>query len=239
MRSLLPFHVFIKCICFGVAVFLLPTTAFSITLVPTDLSPGDKYQLAFLTNTTRDATSENIDDYNAFVQSVADAAGIGSNSPIGPITWKAIGSTATVAARDNALVSAPVYRLDLFSGLPWSPSPQTLVATGFADFWDGSLVAPLNVGICHVWTGSSFDGRALFDRWLGSLGPQVGLSGFQNSWWISNDFYDPGLSSTIPTYFYSLSEELTVIPEPSTIILMSCGLLGLLGICVKRRRKEK
>lgn len=29
------------------------------------------------------------------------------------------------------------------------------------------------------------------------------------------------------------------IPEPSTIVLISCGILGLLGICVKRRRKAQ
>ena len=32
--------------------------------------------------------------------------------------------------------------------------------------------------------------------------------------------------------------EVDVIPEPSTIILMSCGLLGLIGIVIRHRRKD-
>ena len=69
---------------------------------------GDTYHLAFVTLGTRNGISADIGDYNTFVQGAADAAGIGVTESV---TWKAIGSTATVDAKDNAVVSAPVYNL--------------------------------------------------------------------------------------------------------------------------------
>lgn len=226
--------------------FLLSATAWAvpITLVPTGLSVGDKYHLAFVTSTIRDALSSDIDDYNAFVNAAADAVGIGPNdftsSPIGAINWYAIASTATVHARDNAMVSAPVYRLD-----------DTLVATDFADMWDGALQNPLNLDETGsfragwlAWTGSLVDGFGSPTDFLGPHFPEhfQCVTGHSSAYilvspslWIANfstySYHDYA--------FYALSEELTVIPEPSTLVLMSCGLLGLLGICVKRRRKVK
>lgn len=72
-------------------------------LVPPGLNPGDPYHLAFVTSGTRDATASDIGTYNAFVQSEAKrsgslVAGMGIN-------WFVIGSTFSVAARDNALCS--------------------------------------------------------------------------------------------------------------------------------------
>jgi hypothetical protein len=72
-------------------------TAIPIT-VPTGLNPGDEYRLAFVTSTTRDATSSDITVYNGFVTASANAvtelALLGS-------TWTAIASTPTADARDN------------------------------------------------------------------------------------------------------------------------------------------
>jgi hypothetical protein len=56
---------------------------------------GDQYRLIFITSTTTDATSADIATYNAFVQGVAAAAGLGD------ATWNMVGSTVTVDARDN------------------------------------------------------------------------------------------------------------------------------------------
>ncbi len=79
------------------AVAPLAASAVPIT-VPTDLSPGDKYRLAFVTSTGRDTTSANIVDYNNFV--TAHAAGVPELAALGT-TWTAIGSTVAVDARDN------------------------------------------------------------------------------------------------------------------------------------------
>ena len=85
----------------------------AITLVPTDLNPGDTYHLVFLTSTTIDATSPFISDYDSFVQDVADNAGTGIGSSEG-FTWRAIVSTPGTAtnAIDHVVQSGPVYRLD-------------------------------------------------------------------------------------------------------------------------------
>ncbi len=84
------------------AVSSLGLTAFSTLAapitIPTGLNPGDQYRIAFVTSTIRDATSSNIADYNAFVTAaankVSELAGLGTG-------WTAIGSTASIDARDN------------------------------------------------------------------------------------------------------------------------------------------
>ena len=60
---------------------------------PTSLSPGDMYRLAFVSSTTRDATSSDITAYNNFVDALGDTA-IASD-------WKAIASTGAIDARDH------------------------------------------------------------------------------------------------------------------------------------------
>ena len=59
------------------AVLLVCAVAARLTahpiLVPPDLRPGDTSRLIFVTDATRDATSSNIADYNAFV--AAEVAG--------------------------------------------------------------------------------------------------------------------------------------------------------------------
>ncbi len=135
---------------------------------------GDKYRLVFVTSGTTVCTSTNIATYNAFVQGLADAAGLGS-SALGPVSWKAVGSTATVNARDNTGtnpgvngVGEPVLRMDgIF-----------VIANNYADLWNGinnSHVAGLNYLSVHldengvetiderVRTGSSGNGTASTD----------------------------------------------------------------------------
>jgi len=72
------------------------------------------YRLAFITSTDPGATLSTIEEYNALVQGLADAAGIG-----GDIEWFVIGSTDLVDARDNTGtnpavdgVGVPIYLVD-------------------------------------------------------------------------------------------------------------------------------
>ena len=62
-------------------------------LVPREfnLNPGDTYHLVFVTEGTRDATSTDIADYNAFVKAEAERPGATTEN-LG-INWFAIGST--------------------------------------------------------------------------------------------------------------------------------------------------
>ncbi len=56
------------------AMALTATSALSVPItIPTTHNPGDQYRLAFVTSTTRDATSADIAVYNAFVTGVANS----------------------------------------------------------------------------------------------------------------------------------------------------------------------
>ena len=184
--------------------------------------------MAFVTSDTTPATNTDIGYYNQFVQNLANLAGIGDS--VG-ISWFCIGSTSTKDANQNAPVSAPVYRLD-----------GVQVATGYADLWDGPISAPINVTETLVtdfdvlvWTGSSKDGLGLNGSELGSSDVRFGYSWWTGSKWIDSlaDHPEINLHS-----LYALSEELTVpIPEPSTLVLLGVGFLGLVGYVVRRKRR--
>ncbi len=204
--------------------------------------PGDTYHLAF-TSTSMTVGSINppvapyddIATFDAIVQADADAAGIGSS--VG-VTWKVIGSTATVDARDHAVLSGPVVSflsLDL--------------ATDSADMWDGevaneithidgtSITSASYAGL--TWTGTMDDGTASTnplgdtDRFV-SMGDPIANSGPVGSNWIdygsnrNQDFYRDAA-------IYGLSEALTVVPEPATMSLLA---IGGFGVLLKRRRRR-
>ena len=136
-------------------VFLLPATALAVPIVtvPTSLSPGDQYRLAFVTSTARDATSSDIEVYNQFVTDVAN--GVPELADL-PTTWKAIGSTEYIDARDNTDTNPNVW-----AGVPIFLLNGTKLVDDNADLWDGSLDVALNVDESGseysylVWTGTS------------------------------------------------------------------------------------
>lgn len=203
------------------------TNASASVIVPSGLNPGDTYQLVFVTSGTRNASSTSIADYNSFVQSQGDAGSLTGGSGI---DWYVIGSTITVAARNNAVVSAPVY---LVNG--------TQVATGYTDFWDGNLLSAISIDqngstvAGNVATGSYIDGT---NTWPDSLrlGDSVILFGdsslANNSWiyhqsdWNYNSFH-----------FYALSQVLTVpqplinspVPEPASLAMLGMAGIATLG----------
>jgi len=137
----------IKQLCFvsGVALAATLGTAgaaqAALVVVPTDLAPGAQYRLVFVTDGTRDATSTNINDYNNFVTNQVTGSAL-ANALSGAgltTTWKAIGSTASVAARDNtgtnpSSTGVPIY---LING--------NKVANNNADLWDGSIQTAINI----------------------------------------------------------------------------------------------
>jgi hypothetical protein len=205
--------------------------AVSIT-VPTGLNPGDQYRLAFLTSTTRPATSTSIADYNVFVTTAANA--VPALAALGT-TWSAIGSTSVVDARDNTGtnpsadgVGVPIYQLD-----------DTLLAGGNADLWDSSIAVPFVVhedgsdgsAFPFVWTGTDSVGVAsplpLGSTTGGTLMGDVGLTDFQ---WISTVHS----ASTTSRPLYAMSDTLTVVPEPGSGVLLS---LGLVAMAVGNRRR--
>jgi hypothetical protein len=190
----------------GAACFLTFPTAAEVP-VPPELNPGDTYHLAFVSSTTRDAYSSDITDYDAHVQAAADAAGIGVTEGV---SWYAIGSTSSVDAKDHALVTAPVYRVD-----------GVRIAAGYDDLWDGTIEASLSITEqgdvqetnVWVWTGTVSSGLA-----QNPLGAPVYdwvdwgrcLVSDTNWRWIYSGFKRP--SELLP--LYGLSEELTVPSGP-------------------------
>ena len=153
------------------------------------------------------------------------------------VSWKAIASTPSDDARDDALVQAPVYLMD----------GTTLIASDFVDMWNGDISAPIGLtqfgaprGSISVWTGSLTDGTGWAFLELGDFSAVAsghGATAFSDSGWVMDSQADP--SGMFP--LYALSEKLTVpggpgvIPEPISATL---GLMGLaaLGYTAGRRR---
>ncbi len=205
----------------------------NVVTVPASLLPGQQYRLAFVTQETRDATSTNIADYNAFVTQQAnlstELAALGT-------TWAAIGSTQTVDARDNTgtnpSVSAgvPIYLLD----------GTTRIASGNAALWDGSLDAPLNIDqfavngySASVWTGTSTDGLSDPTFPLGTATPSWGASIAVDGDWVSNG---SSFNSDSSLRWYAMSGVLTVVPEPTSLAIFLSGAC-LIGVFVRRKRQ--
>ena len=228
----MPRYIFSLSLLFAIAVNTTVVAA-PIT-VPTGLNPGDQYRLAFVTSGTRDALSSDIADYNAFVQSHADA--VPELLSLG-VTWKAIGSTMFIDARDNTGTNPFVS-----TGVPIFRTDDVMVATSNADFWDGNLIAPISAtedGATVndlVWTGSDFDGvEAAFSLGVGSS--TQGLSSAATSDWIEWGLGNLG-GTALP--FYGVSEVLTVVPEPSSLILLSMAGVGVIvGYRSRPRRRNR
>ena len=206
---------------------------------------GDTYRLTFITRPTFTATSTNIDDYNVFVQGVANGSSLG----LGSATWKVIGSTDTVDARTNTGTNlGPVGEATfLMDG-------STIFAQNYADLWNGTAMEGPNLfaapdldeeGVFlaegRVFTGSN-NGLNTSFRQLGDASgvTETGTNQPNNNqrWLIQFN-----QSQTNPSRFYALSDPLTiqeaVVPEPASVAIWSILGLGLAGLGVYRARRKK
>ena len=175
-------------------------------LLPPGLAPGDKFHFVFVTSPvdTIDSTW-NLTQLNAHVNDIANDGGGYSGSLFARFgyTWYAIASDTNVNARDNAVVSAPVYRLD-----------GELIATGYSDIWDGSIATNINItekntvktGV--VRTGSDSDGTAGIYPFGDGTDTYIsrGYSEYSDSNWIA--FGQE--ADSVRRSAYALSEEITI-----------------------------
>jgi len=205
--------------------------------VPAGLTAGQQYRIAFVTSTTRNALSTNINDYNTFVNNAANA-GSSLLQPLGA-TWKAIGSTFTpsVSAATNigGSSSLPIYLLD-----------GTLLANNTTDLFDGSIAHALNLNelgnvtsATRVWTGTFSTGAVDTFAPLGAGGQIVGeaTQGLPTStgvFWLQNNHVS--VNGSFP--LYGISSPITALPEPSALILGGFGAIGLAAFA-RRRAKAK
>lgn len=186
---------------------------------------GDTYRLVFVTSGTRSAKSNNIDNYNAFVQAAADASPLGLSG----VSWKVIASTDTVDARDNTStntsVNGPGQAIFLVDG-------STLVANNYTDLWDGSIDNLINMdengtgGIsANPATGSSSNGTKR-DRHLGGSDenpPKIeygDTNRLDGKWAL---IYSAPASNSFR--YYALSDPITLgdLGDPETQITMTAS----------------
>ena len=187
MNSAMPSRLFGSVILVCSILLLPPLAALADPItVPSDLSPGDQYRLAFVTSTSTDATSTDITTYNDFVTAVADA--VSQLNALGT-TWAAIASTDSETARDNTgtnpgvSTGVPIYLLD-----------GTRLANDNAGLWSGSILTPLRIqedgttaASGGVWTGSDQSGIGANgppSEALGTAFPVLGLDNASDSNWM-------------------------------------------------------
>ncbi|MEM7205360.1 MAG: hypothetical protein AAF628_34205 [Planctomycetota bacterium] len=192
-----------------------------IHLPPSDLNPGAPYRVLFVTDSTRDATSADIAEYDAFV--AADANAVSELAALST-NWRAVASTPTVDARDHTDtvpstaggtgVGVPIYRPDgtriaaTYDRL-WGSSRQALRAAPQVTA-SGDLVDSL------VWTGTKSDGSAAEPLGFESYS-RAGLTDHTVYWvWVN----DEREHQQFP--LYGMSDVLTV-PGPFEGYGSACG----------------
>ena len=137
-------------------------------LKPSGVAAGGKFRLLFITSNARRATSSNIADYNRFVQDRA-AAG---HSAVRDYSagFRAVGSTASVDARDNTCSTGTGVRIHWLNG--------SKVADNYGDFYDDTWDdetnrrhenGATNLFPIGVWTGSDADGTGAEGDELGQV----------------------------------------------------------------------
>jgi MYXO-CTERM domain-containing protein len=213
------------------------------TLVPPGLSPGDPYHLVFVSSVGSDANLGGIAGGDAFVQGLADAAGIGVSQGI---SWQAILSDSLgtdAIARFNP--SAPIYdtqgnRVAVSGAALWNTTSVPLEnPIGFDENGLGGIAIPR-----EVWTGT--DPLGFFDTadsdWLASSPSTIATAG--SSFLTGPGWINGGGSpaENVPLSVFAASEQLVVpsgadvpgVPEPSTAAVAT---LGLLLLALRRRRR--
>lgn len=204
------------------------------------VGPGESFRWVFVTSGLTAAVSPDITYYNWFINdwlmppiAATPIYGVAGKDTLGEIQWKAIVSTPTTNAIDNMVSSStPIY------------TPLgTRVADTTQGMFDSPLLAPIRftewgeepqTQLPLVWTGTQWDGTKDPVYMLG--GPNqagvVGVRTWTGSFWV--DFATEEAPKLYP--LYAISEELTLVPASSALMLAATGLLSMLGL--KRLRHK-
>jgi len=176
----------------GMVLALAPAAQAAPITTPGDGYPGD-YRLVFATSSHPMAdSSRTMTDFDA---DVTTAAGLIPELAALGTTWKCLGSTPTIDARDNTGTNPGVE-----TGIPIYTTTGLRVADDNADLWDGTIQNAiwLDDGTTpgtgsgyenYQWTGSNADGTGAASgdgRQLGTDGTiRVSRGGQVDSTWIS------------------------------------------------------
>jgi len=133
---------------------------------------GDQYRLVFHTSARTTADSADIESYNAWVQGLANASTVYEIGADDGAIWKAIGSTDVIDARDNTSTN---YQVDGDGHSIYLLDGSTLIATDYADLWDGSIQHTIDLTeIGTEWEHWPFTGS----YWDGTKAPGHGASSY-------------------------------------------------------------
>ncbi len=225
----------------AVAVVLAACSARADVSLPTGLAPGSQYQIAFLTSAGTTATSTNIADYNSFVTS---QAALSSSLPTG-VTWTAMVSTPSTSLTSNSVTHSNVPIYNTYGQLVVS-NGTTVWSSSYANPIDYTQNGQIAQSLPYVNDGGHRD-----NVWVGELGLWNYFSGPPTGWATSGNItpsscaeYGIGdeipFSNTLPSneYYglYALSSPITVVPEPSTLVLLGIAVIGLVGFAWRRKR---
>lgn len=221
----------------SIAVVGLAVRAPAAILVPAGLTPGDQYHLVFVSSVPSDANFGGLAGADAFVQGLADAAGIGVTEGV---TWQAILSDSTTSAISRFNPSAPIYnmngdRVAVNGPALWGTTALNLEnPIAFDENGAGSATI-----LIEVWTGTTPGGS--FDMadsdWLASSPGTFATAG--SSIAVNTDWINGGgnPAENVPLSVFAASDLLTVpVPEPTTLVLALLGTLSLVGYAWRRRR---
>jgi hypothetical protein len=225
--------------------------AAAITInTPAGLAPGDTFRIIFVTWGLTDPSSSDINYYNSFVNTdPSHTPGGGAVTYNGsPVTFLAIASTPSINAITNiGQTGAPVYLVD---GTKVAASDTT----GTHGLWSGTLLSNPSEGILGtsndnptplVYTGTQDPhGTASLSTVFGSGTTEFGRWDFSiGGFWValdagSNNFRF--ITPLTPLPIYGISADLTVVPEPASIVLcLSAAGCGAVGAYARRRWQNR
>ncbi len=206
-------------------------------LVPGGLNPGDPYHLVFVSSARNDANFGGISGADAFVQGLADSAGVGNTAGI---SWQSILSDSSINAISRFNPTAPIYDMQ-----------GNRVAVNGAALWNAAI-APLENPIAfdetgsggifpEVWTGT--DNAGVFvqadSNWLAapfSGSARSGLALQTNGQWV----HAIGTSEAVPQSIFATSGLLFApsneVPEPASVAIWALLGIALMGYAGWRKR---
>ena len=193
------------------------------SLIPSGLGEGDEFRLLFVSSTTRNAASASISTYNTWIQNQA-AAGHTDIQDYSD-TFRVVGSTAAVDARDNTYSTytssdkgVPIYWLN-----------GNKVVDQYEDFYDGgwddeanpTTEAGASTSATGIWTGSDDDGTESFTSSgtsfaLGKEFVAIGSLNHATLGPVGDSAFNGGKSGSRP--FYGLSAVFRVGQGPPTVV---------------------